>query len=96
MAQVIDEDGRALTWTAKYWRYHSPYEEECDSVEEAILFLESGEDYGSLSSESILDPDGALVYSFGPDDIWELARQARDGQLKRTPVAIEAAESDRR
>jgi hypothetical protein len=94
MPQVIDQDGRALTWTAHYWRYGGRHEEECDSVEEAILFLESGEDYGSLSSESILDPDGKVVYSFGPDDIWNLARRVRNGELKTSAAPTADAAYD--
>jgi hypothetical protein len=65
MSRVIDQQGNAQQWTAVYWRYHHKYTEECDSLQEAIDFLEAGEDYGSLSSESILGPNGEVVLNKG-------------------------------
>jgi hypothetical protein len=58
---VIDESGNVQQWTAVYWRYHSRYQDEFDNFAEAFEFLKSGEDYGNLSSESILGPDGAVL-----------------------------------
>ncbi len=58
MTTTIDESGNPQQWTAVYWRYHSRYEEVCDSFREAYRYLENGEEYGELSSESILGPDG--------------------------------------
>jgi len=40
--------------TAVYYRYHNKYEEECDTLEAAINFLEGGEDDGDLSSRCII------------------------------------------
>jgi hypothetical protein len=57
---IIDENGERLHWTAKYWHYGRLYEEECDSLYDALDYLEDGEDAGNLSSDSILDPDGNL------------------------------------
>lgn len=58
---VIDESGNVQQWTAVYWRYHSKHEDEFDNFADAYEFLKSGEDYGELSSESILGPDGAVL-----------------------------------
>lgn len=82
MPGVINQDGEALTWTAVYWRYHSRYEQECDSLDEAVRFLEYGEDDGSLSSEAIFGPNGKLLYEFGSvlngTSIWDLAERLRE------------------
>jgi hypothetical protein len=48
-------------YTARYWRYHSEGQEECDSLEEAVAFLANGQDSGNLSAQDILGPDGAVV-----------------------------------
>ncbi len=58
---IIDQDGNEQTWTAVYWRYHSQCEEERESLADAYRFLASGEDYGSLSADCILGPDGEVV-----------------------------------
>lgn len=78
MPQIITQDGQALTWTAKYWRYHSQHSETCESLEEAVRFLEYGEDDGALSSESILGPDGKVLYEFGRLSIWDVVRQLEE------------------
>lgn len=80
MPGVIDPEGRSLTWTAVYWRYHSRYEHECDSLEGAVSFLEHGEDDGELSSESIIGPNGEVLYDFGELSIWDIAGQLRDAE----------------
>jgi len=69
MAGVINEDGHELIWIAKYWRYHVLCEVECESLEEAVEFLESGEDAGELSSDSIVGPDGKVVHNFQTGDM---------------------------
>lgn len=78
MSGVIDQDGQSLTWTAVYWRYHSRYEEERDSLQEAVAFLERGEEDGSLSSEAVLGPDGKVLYEFDRVNIWDLAEKLRN------------------
>lgn len=46
---------------AVFWRYHSLEAEEFDTVEEAERFLESGEEYGSLGGEAVVDGDRIKV-----------------------------------
>lgn len=58
---TIDEDGASQVWTAVYFRHFSRYEEECESLEDAVRFLDSGEDYGELSSVEVRGPDGTVV-----------------------------------
>lgn len=58
---VIDEAGNQLTWTAVYWRYHSQFDYEADSLEEALRFLGSGEEHAELSSDCVLGPDGEVL-----------------------------------
>lgn len=58
---TIDPDGRPLKWIAKYWRYQSLYEEECDSLAEAINYLYWGEESGGHAGDSIIGPDGEAV-----------------------------------
>lgn len=70
-----------MSWKAVYYRYYRRCEEECESFEEAAEFLRAGEDYGSLSSDAIVDPSGAVVWDrnsptppghkYGPT-IWDL------------------------
>lgn len=50
---TIDEKGNPVLIEAVYYRYHSIYAEECGSIEEALAFLENGEDYGELSSVGV-------------------------------------------
>lgn len=47
-------------WIATYWRYGARDEEECFSLKEAASYLDGGQEYGSLSSESIRCPDGTV------------------------------------
>jgi hypothetical protein len=58
---VIDQDGNEEEWVAVYWRYHSQYTYEADSLDDALRFLHSGEDNGDLSSGEIRGPSGAVV-----------------------------------
>jgi hypothetical protein len=46
---------------AIYWRYHSLDAEEFDTVEEARGFIETGEDYGSLAGEAVVDATGGVI-----------------------------------
>jgi len=46
---------------AVFWRYHSLEAEEFDTTEEAKRFIESGEDWGSLAGEAIVDGDQITV-----------------------------------
>jgi len=47
---------------AVFWRYHSLEAEEFDTAEEAKRFIDSGEDYGSLAGEAIVDGDEIEVW----------------------------------
>lgn len=58
---VIDEDGRELTWVARYWRYGVDREQECESLESAVSFLIWGEENGDLSMTEVVDPDGVVA-----------------------------------
>lgn len=55
------------TYKARYWRYFSECEEECDRLEEAIAFLASGWDRGELSEIEIVGPDGNVA--LGGDEL---------------------------
>lgn len=61
MSTVIDQDGNVQQWTAVYWRYMVKSEHVAETFAEAYRFLAAGEDYGNLSSEAILGPDGAVL-----------------------------------
>ena len=50
-------------WIATYWRYGAREEDEFFSLKEAASYLDHGEEYGDLSSESILCPDGTVYTS---------------------------------
>ena len=47
---------------AIFWRYHSLEAEEFDTSEEAKRFIESGEEYGGLAGEAIVDGDEIEVW----------------------------------
>lgn len=49
------------TYRARYWRYHSEDEEECDTLDEAVAFLAYGFDSGNLSAADVVGPDGTVV-----------------------------------
>jgi hypothetical protein len=53
MPETIDEKGNPVLIEAVYYRYHAPYAEECPTIEAALRYLESGEDYGELSSVGV-------------------------------------------
>lgn len=55
---VYEETSSVL---AIFWRYHSLEAEEFDTADEAERFLETGEDYGSLAGEAIVDGDQITV-----------------------------------
>jgi hypothetical protein len=55
IASYEREDASAIL--AVFWRYHSLEAEEFDTVDEAKRFLDSGEEYGSLAGEAIVDGD---------------------------------------
>ncbi len=89
MPEVIDESGRQLVWTARYWRYGCVDEDEFDGLPEAYEFLVHGEDAGTLSSAAVIGPDGQVVmtaeqissaYIRGvkPDELLVHLRQARE------------------
>lgn len=60
IASYQREDPSAVL--AVYWRHHSLEAEEFDTAEEAKRFIESGEDYGSLAGEAIVDGDQIEVW----------------------------------
>lgn len=47
-------------WYAVYWRHGARDEEECFSLAEAASYLDGGQEYGNLSSDSIRCPDGTV------------------------------------
>ncbi len=51
------------TVVAHYHRYHCPYEEEFDTVDESFSFLAYGEDSGNISSGDVVAGD--TVYKKG-------------------------------
>jgi hypothetical protein len=53
VSNTINEDGTPVLIEAVYYRHHCVYAEECDSIEEAVAFLYSGMDYGSLASVGV-------------------------------------------
>jgi len=60
IASYKREDPSAVL--AVFWRYHSLEAEEFDTPEEAKRFIDSGEDYGSLAGEAIVDGDEIEVW----------------------------------
>lgn len=59
---TITQEGEPVTaYVAHYMRYHAPCTYEADTLENAIGFLASGEDYGSLSAGQITDAEGNTV-----------------------------------
>lgn len=63
-----------------YYRYHSPYVEEFETVERALGFIEFGEDDGQMSSVG--------VFKDGEPIIWR-------GYVDQDPPTPEQAESMR-
>lgn len=62
MSQTVNEDGTPVLIEAVYYRHHAVYAEPRDSIEEAVDFLRSGEDYGSLSSVGVyVDGEPRLI-----------------------------------
>jgi hypothetical protein len=65
ITELRDLDGQKqseVTYKAHYFRYSKKYEEECDTLEEAITFLAySLYDSGQLSPVDIVGPDGTVV-----------------------------------
>lgn len=45
---------------AVYWSHHSLYAEEFDTAEQAERYLDSGEDFGYLAGEAVVDADGTI------------------------------------
>ena len=86
MPAVINQDGERLVWTAKYWQHHSIYQQEFDSLRDAAGFLEYGQDDGLLSPDSILGPDGGVLYDFhGDDSVYDLADRLRAEEARALP-----------
>lgn len=56
-------------YRARYWRYFSECEEECDSLDEAVAFLANGWDRSELSAVDIVGPDG--VVALGGNELHE-------------------------
>jgi hypothetical protein len=56
--EIIDQDGQKQVYKAHFWRHYSEEWEEFDSPEEAIAFLNYGEEYGTLSATGVVWPDG--------------------------------------
>jgi hypothetical protein len=64
---TINEDGGPVLIEALYARHFCLYVEECDSLEEAIQYLESGADYGECAPVGVLVEGEPRVYgSFDP------------------------------
>lgn len=57
-----------MTAIAVYYSHRQRYEAEFDTIEEALDFLNSGEDYGELSSEEVRD-DGTAPKLFDDGSI---------------------------
>ncbi|EFE65727.1 predicted protein [Streptomyces viridosporus ATCC 14672] len=51
------------TYKARYWRYYSEQEEECDTLDEAVAFLSNGWERGNLSEIAVIGPDGTTALS---------------------------------
>lgn len=50
-----------MTWTAVYARHLVYYRKECDSRDEALDFLNNGEDENTLSGLRIVSPTGDVL-----------------------------------
>lgn len=48
-------------WLACYHHLGARYEDEFDSLEDAIEFLQRGEDRGELAAEAVIGPDGNIA-----------------------------------
>jgi hypothetical protein len=55
------------TYMARYWRYFSECEEECDTLDEAVAFLANGWERGELSAVEVVGPDGSVA--LGGDEL---------------------------
>jgi hypothetical protein len=53
MSDTINPDGSPVLIEAVYYRFHSVYAVECDSIEEATAILESGADHGDLADVGV-------------------------------------------
>lgn len=59
MSETITQEGERVQWTAVYWRHYSKCKSQFPTYEEAVQFLCTGEERGTMSSEDILRPDGS-------------------------------------
>lgn len=66
---------------AVFRRYGSLEAEEFDTVDEAVRFLESGEDYGSLSSEAVVDGERVIC----GDELGEMRWAVSDWNRSASP-----------
>ena len=50
------------TYKARYWQNAIQHEEECPTLDEAVVFLAYGVyDYGRLAPADVVGPDGTVV-----------------------------------
>lgn len=94
MSVVIDEEGVPQTWTAVYWRYYSKYTHEAGSLEDALRFLQHGEDYGELSSDSVLGPDGEAILASN-DEVWAAFRRLEEATVDGRDAVLRELEAGR-
>jgi hypothetical protein len=84
--QVIDEQGNPQTWVAVYRHYRVRYEEECESLDEALAFLWVGVDDGRLSPVEVRGPDGRVVVPeaeiHDATEEWGWAQERREATLR--------------
>lgn len=48
-------------YTARYWRYGQQSEEECNTLEEAVVYLAAGWERSDLAEIDIIGPDGTAA-----------------------------------
>lgn len=84
MPETINQDGTPVRIESLVMRYHSPVVHEHDSIEDAVGFIGSGEDYGECS--------GIGVMLDGQPHLWTHGEWEDDGFKKtgRLPNADEA------
>jgi hypothetical protein len=56
---------RGETYTVHYWRYLQRYEEEVLTLDEAVSYVQGGEDAGTLSGDYISGPGGSRFATDG-------------------------------
>jgi hypothetical protein len=92
---TIDESGAEVLIEAVYYRYGVPSIEPCETIEDAVGYLDSGEEWGSLSSVGVFvagEPHSVKYKGAPPtyDEAEAMRAEYAKATAGRTPTEPEA------